>query len=213
MSSLVGYSKLGYSGVIYSYAFDQTNYSVAAGSDVTVKLFIRETFDVGEASLLDTDGLQSVGARVAFAGAGGVIEPAQFFSFVGNSAFDGSSVVDIDPGISVGIVEYVDFFSPSVTVARGSGFNELLIGTFTFHAGNIAGEVTDLHAVDFSTFSIETTTGNFDILDPNILAAAAVITVDGSSVSTVPEPSSIVLTMILAPLGFIVRRLKRVDQP
>jgi hypothetical protein len=177
--------------VTYEYRTDQAKYTVAPGGTAPVNVFLRETFAPGDPTFLDTEGLLTAGVRVHFDVPTVPTDPAEVLTTADiaiNPAFNGPTFSDVVAGSSAGFFGAVDFFSPTVTTPTGPGFNEILLGTFTFTAGLVPGEVTNLLATDFDTSTDETLTGNsFLVLDPLIADATATITV------VTPEPSTQVL--------------------
>ena len=89
--------------------------------------------------------------------------------------------VFLDPGISAGLVGGVDILTPAITG------NSILLGTFTFTAGSVGGEVTNLRATDLDAFFDDTVADNGALLDALIQDGFATITVTGAAV---PEPAT-----------------------
>ena len=181
------------------YQFDATNYSVAPGATVDVEVFIVQTGNTTNDPVdLSTDGLESAAVRVFFDG-NPPTDRAEVLS-TGNITFNpqfGDSALqesDVMPGISAGLADSI-FVSNPVT-----GTN-ILVGTFTFTAGLVPGEVTNLRATDFGDFD-DTIAGdaNFTPLDDIIVDGVATITV-----TAIPEPGS----MIFAGIGLVIGLRRR----
>ena len=183
------------------YQFDATNYSVAPGATVDVEVFIVQTGNTTNDPVdLSTDGLESAAVRVFFDGnpptdraevlsTGNITFNPQF----GDSALEQS---DVMPGISAGLADSIDFTANPVT-----GTN-ILVGTFTFTAGLVPGEVTNLRATDFGVLD-DTIAGdaNFTSLDDIIVDGVATITV-----TAIPEPGSMIF---LAGIGLVIGLRRR----
>ena len=183
------------------YQFDATNYSVAPGATVDVEVFIVQTGNTTNDPVdLSTDGLESAAVRVFFDGnpptdraevlsTGNITFNPQF----GDSALEQS---DVMPGISAGLADSIDFVANPVT-----GTN-ILVGTFTFTAGLVPGEVTNLRATDFGVLD-DTIAGdaNFTSLDDIIVDGVATITV-----TAIPEPGSMIF---LAGIGLVIGLRRR----
>lgn len=169
------------------YAFDKDTYTVAPGGYITVRLFLREA----GSDVLATDGLYSAAGRIDLIGTI-PSEPAQvpglgFFEPNTAAGFDGGShffrAPDLPPG-SVGFSLDVDPSSPPV-MSTG----DLLLASFTYQAGSMAGEVTRLRASDlFQSPSDDTISGQGIVLDDSLGTAEARIVV-----TEVPEPGSLCL--------------------
>ena len=182
------------------YQFDATNYSVAPGATVDVEVFIVQTGNTTNDPVdLSTDGLESAAVRVFFDG-NPPTDRAEVLS-TGNITFNpqfGDSALqesDVMPGISAGLADSIDFVANPVT-----GTN-ILVGTFTFTAGLVPGEVTNLRATDFGVLD-DTIAGdaNFTSLDDIIVDGVATITV-----TAIPEPGS----MIFAGIGLVIGLRRR----
>ncbi|MBX3414213.1 MAG: hypothetical protein KF708_16115 [Pirellulales bacterium] len=186
--SMVGASHAVRAEPLYSYRFDQASYTVSPGAAFPVSVYLRETFDSGDPTLLDTDGLLTAGVRVRFDVPTVPSDPARVVApgdISANPAFDMSPFIELVPNASAGIGASVDFFSPAVTALTGPGFHEIWLGTFTFSAGTVGGEVTQLVATDLDLTTDDILTENsFLILDPFVADGFAYVTV------TVPEPSA-----------------------
>ena len=185
------------------YAFDQSNYEVAPNGTVDVSVFLRQIApSAGDPVDLGGDGIVSGGVRVFFNDTppSDRAEVLALTDISPNPLFDEAFLgadFDLDPGVSAGFVDSVDdVFSP----LTGSS---ILLGTFRFTAGSIAGEVTNLLATDFSGFD-ETVGGDlaFTSLDNFIGQGTATITV----AAAVPEPSTFLMLAGIFVIGLGYRR-------
>ena len=183
------------------YQFDATNYSVAPGATVDVEVFIVQTGNTTNDPVdLSTDGLESAAVRVFFDG-NPPTDRAEVLStgnITFNPQFDDIALEqsDVMPGISAGLADSIDFVANPVT-----GTN-ILVGTFTFTAGLVPGEVTNLRATDFGVLD-DTIAGdaNFTSLDDIIVDGVATITV-----TAIPEPGSMIF---LAGIGLVIGLRRR----
>lgn len=193
--------------VIYEYRFDQSQYFVLPGQVFTVNVYLRETFEPGDSTLLDSEGLFGAGVRVTFDGSPAPSDPAKVVAntdIAPNILFDGATSTDIVPGSSAGFTAIVDVASAAVTSPTGTTFNEILLGQFTFTAGMVTNEVTQLLATDFDPATDDNVTNaSLTVLDSRILTASATVTV-------VPEPATMVLMVsFMAPLAFGASRARK----
>jgi hypothetical protein len=199
-------------GPQYQYVFDQANYTVAPGGTVPVTVSIRETFDPQTDTALlapGTDGLIGGGVLVQ------VVpplpsSPAQVKStgaIQGNSAFSVALVPQLPaPGVpnSAGLLELASgpVFGTVTSQSASSETVNLPLGTFTFTAGVVPGEVNNLVAmnttIDGMTPSANNVTLSGVVLDPLIQPGTATITVAGS---VVPEPSGLMLVLLAGLCG------------
>ncbi|MEM6691930.1 MAG: hypothetical protein AAF664_21045 [Planctomycetota bacterium] len=173
------------------YSFGQSNYNVEVNGRVIVDVFLTQTspgvFD------LAVDGLESAGVRVS-SDLNAPSDPARVLSvndIAANPVFDGTfppPVSEVVGSSSAGLVRGLDFGSPVPTGIQ------ILLGSFTFTAGSVPGQITSLVAGDFSA-ETETVGGDatFTPLDSMIGSGFATIT----TVTAVPEPSSLVLCATL----------------
>lgn len=180
------------------YAFGQADYVVDPGATVDVQVFLREVVGAGETSILATDGLFGAGVRVTFAGADPAVVAAES-DVAGAPGFDlAPPIVDLAAGASAGLAQSVDFLDPDARVLGtpdGPDAYMILLGTFRFTAGSVAGGVTTLTAIDFAPGgSSDTITAGSNpiVLDGLIAAGSATITVRRDP-SAVPEPASLAL--------------------
>jgi hypothetical protein len=197
---------------IYSFAFDQSSYSVAPGGTVEVNVFLRETLGAGDVSVLATQGLFSAGVRVTFDDAPRPSSPAQVqdkADIHGNSAFDlrfGPGTF-LTAGSSAGLRESLDPSNDKGVHGSGGPVTfDIFLGSFTFTAGIVGDEVTEIRATRFSAGSQEIITNESgEVLDGLIGDGRATIVTTGP---TVPEPTTLVLlgTGILGLAGYGRRR-------
>jgi hypothetical protein len=207
-------------GSQYQYVFNHANYTVATGGTVPVTVSIQETLNPQtDTSLLapGTDGLIGGGVLVQVA-APLSNSPAQVrntSAIQGNSAFDAAFVPQLPaPGVanSAGLLELASNpVSGTITSQTATSETVLLpLGTFTFTAGNVPGEINDLVAmnttIDGVTQSANNVTASGIVLDPLLQPGSATITVAGS---VVPEPSGMALVVLAVLAGSSVQRWRR----
>ena len=188
----------------FMYSFGQTNFDVVAGGTVDVPVYLLQVDAMGDPVNLTIDGIFSGGVRVFF-NVTPPSDPAAVLSLadiVPNPMFDTDLPPDFDlvVGESAGFVDSIDFFSPALMG------NNILLGTFTFTAGNVIGEVTNLRAEDFSSAPNETIANDpfFTPLDNLIGTGGATITV-----TAVPEPSSLTQFCVAAFAATLRRRRRK----
>ena len=200
--AILSLSPLAYGDLIYS--FGQSDYEVGAGELVDVSVFLTQTGDIsGDPVDLSTSGLFNGAVRVFFddnppSDRAQVLNESDISP---NPLFDDTlfgPTIELDPGISAAMSDSVDdVFAPILG-------NRILIGTLTFSAGQIEGEVTNLRATDFGPLDdVIAGDDDFTTLDAFIGDGFATITV-----SSVPEPNSMLLTGV-ACLLFSARRRRR----
>jgi hypothetical protein len=192
-------------GPQYQYVFNQANYTVAPGGSVAVTVSIQETFNPQtDTSLLapGTDGLVGAGVLVQVA-APLPSSPAQVTNpgaIQGNSAFNLFQLPQLPaPGVpnSAGLLELASnpVFGTITSQSPTSETVLLPLGTFTFTAGNVSGEVDNLVAMDTTisgTPSANNVTNSGVVLDSLLQSGTATITVIGAAV---PEPSGMLLVL------------------
>ena len=188
-------------GSIYQLAFDQSNYQVNSGGQVLVSAYLQEQVTGGGSSVLATDGLIGAGLRLSFNVPPVPSDPAMITSLSGVTPNDGpggfsggfQSLI-LTPGSNVDLTETVGITDPAVLGSSlGGGLYQILIGSFLFTAGVIPGEVTTIQASDIPGATQDWITGTGAVLDPNIVAGTATITVRSGAV---PEPSALILLTI-----------------
>jgi hypothetical protein len=138
----------------------------------------------------------------------GPLEPAQVLSDLDiypSNLFDEPVLTEVfhDPGVSAGLVGVVDVGKPPITG------NSIYLGTFTFTAGSIDGEVTRLRATDLSALFPDTVASDGTELDELIIDGFSSITVTGSPATAVPEPASSAIIGAVFLAGWGVRRRTR----
>jgi hypothetical protein len=193
-------------GPLYQYLFSQSNYTVAPGGTVAVTVSIQETFNPQtDTSLLapGTDGLVGAGVLVQ------VVpplpsSPAQVLAvgaIQGSLAFDLAQVPQLPaPGVpnSAGLLELATnpVFGTITSQTRTSETVLLPLGTFTFSAADVPGQVTSLLAMDTTINGIPSdnnVTNSGVVLDSLLQSGTATITVTGA---VVPEVSGLILVLV-----------------
>jgi hypothetical protein len=201
-------------GSTYQFTFDQASYQVDPGAQVLVNVYLQEQVSDGSASVLATEGLIGAGVRVSFDQSSLPSDPARITG-VGNillndgpGAFSGGfQSAEVAPGSYAQLMETVDSLSAPVHATNlGVGLFRILIGTFRFTAGQIAGQTTWITAGDIPDSS-DLITGGGVALDSLVTPGRASIEVR-SAVGAVPEPSGLIgLTIgILGTGGYAVAR-------
>jgi len=189
---------------IYQFAFDQANYNVAPGGTVNVIVYLKETPGLGT-SVLDTGGVGMFGAGVVLTDiaplptnparvlAASDITPNSLFNDTGS----GKRAVTTTPPITATLSEATDFsvFVHADNPTPGQTDYFMTIGTFKFAAGSTPG-ITYLQTGSNLGGDVNIT-GDVLALDSSISNASATIT-------TTPEPSSLVLigTALLSLVAF-----------
>ncbi len=189
-------------GSLYQLVFDQSNYQVDPGGQVVVNVFLQEQVSGGSSSVLATDGLIGAGVRVSFDLPPLPSEPASILGTGDVTPNDGPGgftggfqSVSVTPGSHADLTETTEIGSPAVFATDlGGGLFQILIGSFRFTAGSIAGQTTSIQAGDIPGGNNEDWfTGSEQPLDDLISPGTASIQVRGGAV---PEPSSLVGLML-----------------
>jgi hypothetical protein len=201
----------------FSLTFDQTSYTVDVGGSVNVKVFLTET----GTNLLTTEGLIGAGLQVKFNQPSSAIDPAQVVSINPNPSvnpndpdfdFLSTSIIPASHGVA-GSAE-LDWGLTINTFFPPTGQSSILIGTFTFVAGSLVGDVTNLES-DLSGLKFILGNG-IDIDDTNGISSTT------ASISTssraIPEPASVSLLALgiiglFALLRPAVRELPFTERP
>jgi len=197
----------------YFYTADQSSYSVAPGSNLTVNLFLKEVNSDGSAnSLLASEhGLSYGGVSVhLFSGSTQTtITSANPNAGVPPTGFDDpSSTAIVNSPNSATITENTDGFpfgSDFVGVEAGpqvNGVSEVLLGTITIHASSLPGQKTIYTAdlADPASGSTLTNDNAYDLDDnsdflnpPDAQSLYNSAAPTNFTITTTPEPTSLAL--------------------
>ncbi len=191
----------------YRWVFDADSYVVAPGEKFAVKVYLEEAGGASDVGILNPDsgvGMFGLGVGVFF---GDAPQPTDRAAVLATSDILANLVFNDTAGHKREL--FADYASLiEVSTAENPIYGELvsgntyrlLAGTFMFTAGDVPGETTLIRAADNSSHDSSISLG-FDILDQSIGEGRAMIT-------TVPEPSSLVLMGIVAVClgGWQVRR-------
>lgn len=187
----------------YFFSFDQANYQVAAGGTVNVSVYLSET----GTSNLTTLGLIEGDVRLLFNEPTRIATPAQVISRTAGPAFDSPANPQPDivgaTGSTSGIA---DIIQSSFDPALATG-NRILLGTFLFRAGSVAGAVTQLRATDQNGQADGLVLSNGTVLDAQTAAGTATITV--LATAAVPEPATWVMVGTALLIGGVARARRR----
>ncbi len=184
----------------YQFAFDQASYSVAEGQKVPVTVYLEETVNAGP-SLLNSNGVGMFASGVTLLDTGSLpASPAKVAStsdITANSAFNDTgsqkSGVSSSPSIYAYLAEFTDgsvmAYANNPTVGQTHYF--MTIGTFDFTGGATPGVTTVQTGTNPAGGGNVNVTGIGNPIDSIISNASVTIT-------TTPEPSSLVLCGIAA---------------
>jgi len=202
LACLVGLGSSTASQAAYRFEFDQAEYQVNPGENVTVSLFVAQD---GGSDLLTTEGLFGVSTQLFYNEAPFASDPAQILALadiVRNPQFDdplsGPSRT-LATGGSRGTAEYafavLNVLAPVFPPALDP--NRILLVTYTFKAGSIEGERTSLRALALDILTGEGT----DLTG---------LTLPGeSSILIIPEPATALLVVLALPLAWVGNRRLR----
>jgi hypothetical protein len=192
-----------------------SNFDAAPGGTVVVPVYLYETFDpVSETAVLEEEGgLFSAGLKISRVSAGpsqpaGALSPAHIAP---NAAFNETEptvsplkAVDLTGGVfnSASLVESRDLWESTGVVAEAptGATRRVFLGAFTFTAGNVLGEVTDLRIQD-----------NDPLLDDTVTWALPGLALDADiqafdfTITAVPEPATMGL-LAAGLLSLVPRR-------
>jgi hypothetical protein len=206
----------------FRFFFDRSNYTVVPGGTATVTIFVQETFKPrDEESLLapGTDGLIRAGVVVQV-GAPLPNQPAfvrTTAAILGNPGFDLAVVARMPSVESPGNAGIVELSTKPVfgeVVSRSPNCETVLLplGTFTFTAGKVLGDVTSLTALvtaDYpETCSENNVTDSGVVLDELIEPGIALIVVSQKPPEAIPSSARSVADM-LAAMSLDTVRLKK----
>jgi hypothetical protein len=202
-----------HAAIQYRFRFDQAQYTVAPGGTVDVNVYLREEYDPLDSPLLNTEGLGGAGVRIDF----GALPTAVVLSDSDIQPNNGLDFFYVDQtSSSAGFSGFV-LLGPALMATAAPGVNEILLGSFTFTAGLIAGN-TQIEAIDFDPFFDDNVTFGDNLtckpptaLDALILPDSATITVAGNE--TVPEPASMVAWLALSTSALAIRWRRNRREP
>jgi hypothetical protein len=185
--------------------FGASNYSAAPGQGIEVPVFLTES----GTTILATDGLNGAGLFISFNLPARVSAPAQVTAITVNPGvndLDDFLFTSISPatGSTTGSAELMFSIVLSDVLKPPVGSSSIRLGTFHFDAGLVPGQVTNL-STGIPTGGPQFLSGTGQNLDSMITTSTATITVQG--VTSVPEPSGIVLsgTGFLGLIGYLCR--------
>lgn len=178
--------------------FQETTFETASGGTVEIQLLLRDTMPT------DSLGFDHPSFAGLFGGGGRILQTAGLAGlsisgsdisspFVMTTRYPVDAAFPVaDPTNVAGLLGVVGFFDPPITPGPD---NSILLGTFQFTLTGSPGESATISAaqLDLSPSFIENV-GFAGALDPLIDSyGTATITVAGSNVTPVPEPSSLFL--------------------
>lgn len=184
------------------------DFLVAPGASVSVPVYLYETFTPGaETSLLDDEGgLLSTAIAIDRIG-GGASDPAGILNagdVAPNGNFNDTALLAVSLHRPGGVFERVtlrearDIFEALGVSAESpaGGVRRVLLGEFTFQAGALAGEVTAFRIQDMAA-SAQDDTVTWDL--PGLALDGDIQTFE-FTITTIPEPATITLMVILGCL-------------
>jgi hypothetical protein len=198
-------------GIMYSFQFDQSNYDVSPNGVVNVEVFLRQTGtpDTGETNVLGGTGavgMTGTGVRVTFPTSPNDAQVLSVSDIMGNGAFDNFGFGPFT-SVSAGsaLLSQATSGAPVFGTTVASDTYDLLLGTFQFTAGGVAGQVTtigtSLPLFPNSNDNVANTTPLPTSLT-SILEGSATITVTGEEpppspdgFQAAPEPCSLSLSL------------------
>lgn len=198
----------------YQYVTDQSNYTYTPGASVPVNVFLQETIQVGDTSLLQSEGMFGVGVRVKFNEPTVPAHPAVVSStsnITPNAGLDVApfTVKDVVAGVSAGLSGAIPISGSALSPTGGPLVYKTLIGQFLFttSASALPGEVTHVKAMDYDATDSNVTNTTLTSLDSLISTSNFTLTAAGSS--SVPEPGSLLLVGVVGAGAMGYRRWRR----
>jgi hypothetical protein len=197
-------------GITYSFVSDQDAYIVAPGGTVNVQVFLQETVDGTDTSLLVSEnGLSS--AQVTLQRISPEpIEPALITAYTPDFDPPTHAVIEnVFTSSELDVSQIADIGAPSgpMGLDLGGGVRRVPLLTAAVQAGTIRTEVTTFRLSDFPPIP-ETVTWN------NMLPLDDLISPFEFTVTAIPEPSTIFMVLTLAGVSLglsVLRRRTRVD--
>ncbi len=176
--------------------FDKTNYDVTVGGTVNVNVYLTET----GTDILATEGLIGAGLLLNFNAPPSATDPAQVVAIEPNPGvnpaapdfdFLSTSIVPAGPGLA-GVAE-LDWGLSINTFFPPMGGSSILIGTFTFAAGSVDGDVTNLST---GLSGLKFVAGDGTDIDDTYGIGSTTATITTTTTTSVPEPASLALLVL-----------------
>jgi hypothetical protein len=200
----------------YEFAFDSDNYLVAPGGTVDITVYLKETVNEGP-SVLNSDGVGifGAGARLNFDGTSPTrakvlydtnITPNPVFTNISDPGIVIKSVTDTTAQLiaTMGLISLDVAHADDPTLGMAEYL--MTIGTFKFTAGSVPGEVTSVYT------SRVLNEGDEEIdamITGDIIALDSVVGQSGFTITTIPEPSTLLLSGMAAVAIFAFRCRRR----
>ena len=194
--------------VIYEYATDQPSYEVEPGGTALVQIFLVETVDGGSTSeLVGQNGLFSFDLAVDVTVAPS--DPATVIASQANPEFNGV-VNNVPPEVVIADRDFMVESDGVQAVLVDPNTRHILLTTLTIQAGTTVGEVTIFSVANFENPATPGTDSNTYLWDDTLAQTPLdeLISPAEFSVTTVPEPSAMVL-LIFGLLGLLSWHLAR----
>ena len=200
----------------YSYASDQSVYSVPVNTAFTVVVSLRETATPPSQSLFAPTaqgghgGLFSSGVKVQVDTGTAPPSPTILTAASSNAAFNDAAVFNSSKSVTSGIAKFTNAIVSGAVPSTdlGGGVREIVLGTFNLTTGSVVGQTTTFTITDFDDYGSagDTVTGLGTTIDTT--GGSSPLSVTFSVTATaVPEPTLVGGLVFLA--GSLVLRRRR----